>query len=126
MDPTLFPTLGFVSILSFFHWNTAVASLFKLLFFKRVSSHHILENLLFLQRYLKIGEGNFIIAIDWSKNEDVAGFFVDANMDPETAYTETDARVYVLETIVPEPTTTMVPENSKTSDTGISQTIGTT
>ena len=46
-------------------------------------------------------------------------------MDPETAYTETDARVYVLETIVPEPTTTTVPDNSQSSDTGISQAIGT-
>ena len=92
--------------------------------FRNIIFTSIFDFILLLQRYLKIGEGNFIIAIDWSKNEDVAGFFVDANMDPETAYTETDARVYVLETIVPEPTTTMVPDSSQSSDTGTSQAIG--
>ena len=46
-------------------------------------------------------------------------------MDPETAYTATNARVYAVETIVPEPTATVVPENSQSSETGTSQAIGT-
>ena len=76
------------------------------------------------QRFLKKDDGSFIIAMDWTKNNIPSGFFISADMDPDTAYTDAAARVYVLEQIVPDPTTTMDPGNTQSSDMGISQTIG--